>query len=327
MSGFSLYQRFIEQGTVTEPNGIPKPYYALPSTVNLMRAYAMLIEDASFSFQSARQFYSKLNPRPMSSKQENSVFEHLLLAVHQLSALQSLTLVDPQTDVTRVASVAWYYGVYAAASAMIVAVDGSVQDNHTKTANAWDRQFGENSLILPPFELRVTSLVKADYKSQIDAIRKGPKTNLVNAPTTTGEAHQAVCGYLSGTCDWWKWRIEEDIRRDKEFRKLDVSDFRTKKARDFRDNRLKKQSISFIHQAFRFRGKANYREALYLAYGKSIEDSIATFVPDMNKVLEAFTVMAGAYCSKRLEGNLWQSFLDDIEKNGSFSLNPSNIWR
>jgi hypothetical protein len=326
MSKFSLFQRFIEQGTVSEPDGIPNPLYALPSTVNWMRAYAILIEDEELDFQSAKNFYKSVQPRKMSPSEENSVFEHLLLALHQLSALQALAEVPCQADIARVASVAWYYGIYAAVSAMIAANDGSVQDNHTKTANTWDRQFGQNSLIPHPFDLRVTTLVKADADIQIDAIRKGPKINLVNTPTTPSEAHQAICGYLSGTRNWWQWKTELDIRRDKAFKDLDVTDFRTKKARTLRDERLKKQCISFMHQAFRFRGKANYREALYLAHGKTVEGNISTFVPDMAKILEAFTAMAGAYCFKRLGKELQDSFLADLDKHRSFSLDPRDIW-
>lgn len=326
MSKFSLYQRFVEQGTVTEPDGVPKPQYALPSTVNWMRAYALLIEDESIDYPSARKFYSTVAPRKMTAAEENSVLEHLLLTLHQLSALNALAAIKSQADIARVASVAWYYGIYAAASAMIAALDGSVQDNHTKTANAWDRQLGANSLVLHPFDLRVTTLVKTECDRQIDAIRKGPKANLINAPKTLDEAHQALCGYLSGTCSWWQWKTGEEIKREKDFKALGVSDFRTTKAKEIRDNRLKKQCISFMHQAFRFRGKANYREALYLAHGKSVEANIVTFVPDMCKVLEAFTIMAGAYCSKRLGKQLWDSFLADLDKNRSFSLNPRDIW-
>lgn len=326
MTKFSLHQRFTEQGTVSEPDGIPKPQYALPSTVNWMRAYAILIKDKKLDFESCKAFYASTAKRSMAPAEENSVFEHLLLALHQLAALKALISIKPQADIARVASVAWYYGIYAAASAMIAALDGSVQDNHTKTANAWDRQLSANSLVPHPFDLRVTTLVKKDADSQIDSIRKSPKANLVNAPKNADDAHQAICSYLSGTCGWWQWKIEEEIKRDKDFKALGVTNFRTKAAQEFRDNRLKKQCISFLHQAFRFRGKANYREALYLAHGKYVETSIATFVGDMAEVLEAFTAMAGAYCSQRLGKQLWDSFLEDIDKHRSFSLNPRDVW-
>ena len=83
----------------------------------------------------------------MTSQQENSVLEQLLLAIHQLAALRALEDVRVQADIARVASVGWYYGIYAAATAMIAAQEGSIHDSHAKTANVWDRQFVQRKLI------------------------------------------------------------------------------------------------------------------------------------------------------------------------------------
>ena len=295
MSPFSLYQRFRNQGTLSEEDGIPDPKYALPSMVHWMRAIAFLVEHEHLDYDRATESFVGVTKRQMSSQQENSVFEHLLLAVHQLAALRALEGVSKKSDIARIASVGWYYGIYAAATAMIAAQEGRIQDNHTKTANTWDRQFVQRGLILHPFDLRVSSLVKKDATSELDLMRHGPKANLVEKPVTAEDAHQALCGYLSGTTDWWSWRVEEEIKTTKEFKQLDVANFRTKAARELRDDRLRKQSISFLHQAIRFRGKANYREALYLAHGTRVESIICDFVPDMAIILEAFLAMAGAF--------------------------------
>ena len=52
-----LYKRIIEGGTINEPEGKPKPQFALPSTVNWMRSLALLIDHEAISFDSAKQFY------------------------------------------------------------------------------------------------------------------------------------------------------------------------------------------------------------------------------------------------------------------------------
>lgn len=327
MSNFSLYDRFINQGTLSEEKGIPDPRYALPSTVNWMRAYAILIRDENLDFRKSSVFYNKsVTKQQMISRQENSIFEHLLLAIHQLSALRSIAAVEPQADVARIASVAWYYGIYANVTAMVAAQEGCVVENHTKTANSWDRQFCEQGKILHPFDLRVSTLVKKDAEIEIDAIRRSPKANLVHEPVTVSDAHQAICGYLSGTRTWWAWRLEEEVKKSREFRELGVNDFRKKPARQLRDARLEKQSISFSHQAIRFRGKANYREALYLAHGLSVKSTIEGFITDMGDLLEAFTAMAGAFCFARLGVSLRDGFIDDMNRNRSFSLDPQDIW-
>jgi hypothetical protein len=326
MTDFSLYDRFRNQGTVSEPDGIPDPRYALPSTVHWMRAYAVLIKDEALDFQKSDDFYRSIQKASLTAQQENSVFEHLLLAVHQLAALRAMSQSPAQADIARAASVAWYYGIYAAVTAMVAAQDGSVQDNHTKTANAWDRQFVAQSKVPHPFDLRVSTLVKKKAEIEIDALRRGPKANLVHQPVTVDDAHQAICGYLSGTRGWWAWRLEEEIKLGKEFRQLGLSNFRTKQAQELRDARLSKQCISFAHQAIRFRGKANYREALYLAHGRSVETVVSDFAGDMADVLEAFTALTGAYCFRRLGPRLCNGFLADLDRNRSFSIDPHDIW-
>lgn len=326
MKKFSLYKRFIDQGTLTEKDGVPDPRYALPSTVNWMRALALLAESEPVNYRKAWDFYSSIKKCNCSDQQENSILEHLLLALHQLSALRSMTNIQNQADIARVASIGWYYGIYASASAMVAAQDGSIQDNHTKTAKTWDRQLVQNKRVLHPFDLRISTLVKMDAKKEIDAIRRGPAVNLVNAPMNEDDAHQAICGYLSGNASWWREKTEEDVKGEKEFKGLGVSDFRTKKARALRDKWLKGQCVSFLHQAIRFRGKANYREALFLAHGPSVKNTIVTFVPDMANVLEAFLAMAGAFAFRRIGSELKESFIDDIEKNRSFSAEPKSVW-
>ena len=233
---------------------------------------------------------------------------------------------DRQADVARVASVAWYYGIYAAATAMVAAQDGSIQDNHTQTARSWDNQFVSRGKAMYPFDLRVTTLVKKDAEKEIDTYRRGGRTNLVNPPYSIDDAHDYACGYLYGSRNWWAWRAEEDLKKDPSFKALGVDNFRTKNARVMRDQRLQGQAISFLHLAIRFRGKANYREALYLAHGSSVETTIAGFMSDMNAVLESFLAMSSAFAFKRLGNSLRNDFIRDVSANKSFSLDPYEIW-
>ncbi len=325
-SDFSLYTRFLELGTLTEPEGVPDPRYALPSTVNWMRALALLVESESLDYTKAWDFYSAVSKRLCTPQEENSIMEHLLLSLHQLAALESMTTVPRQADIVRVASVAWYYGVYAAATAMVAAQEGAVHDTHAKTAKTWDRQLVQQGLTLHPFDLRVSTLIEATAKEEIDAIRRRPAKNLIHEPTSVDEAHQAICGYLSGNVSWWAWRVKEDLKRSPEFKALNVSNFRTTKARSLRDERLGRQCISFLHQAIRFRGKANYREALYLAHGTSVESVVSGFPSDMAFVLRGFLAMAGAFVFRRLGSDLSVAFIEDVAKHRSFVLDPSSVW-
>jgi hypothetical protein len=323
----SLYSRLTSTGTLSEPSGVPDPLFALPSTVNRMHALARLVDHHRIDATTAKVFYASVSRRAADPREENTILEQLLFALHQCCALHALRRVPRKADVARVAIVSWYYGVYAAASAMVAAQDGSFQDDHTATAGVWDRQIASRGLIMKPFDLRVTTLLKKNADAELAALLTVPRFKLAGtAPQTPDEALGACIAYLSGSADWWRWKTEEDVRGSRDFRALGVSDFRTSVAREIRDKRLTGRSIGFLHEAFRYRGKANYREALYLGYGTSIEPLLSIYVDDLSKALDAFVVVAGIFCSRRLGPSVWSEFTEDLEAKRAFSLSPSSLW-
>ena len=317
----SLFNRFRNEGTLSEPDGISDPGFALASMVNWMRAVALLVKEEGVNYGRAMTFYSNVNKRQMTSRQENSVFEQLLLAIHQLAALRALEDVSVQADIARVAIVGWYYGMYSAASAMIAAQEGSNHNSHDKLANVWDRQFVQRSRALHPFDLRLSSLERKVAERELDRMRKEEGNSLKRKPRTPKDAHGAMCAYLSGTGKWRAQKIEQDVKK-----KHKLDDFRKKAARALRDECLRKESVSFLHQAIRFRGKANYRDALYLAYGTQVETVISGFVSDMANVLESFSAMAGAFSFNCIGSVLRDKFLEDLDTSRSFSIDHRQIW-
>ncbi len=323
----SLYARITGTGTLSEPKGVPDPQFALPSTVNWMRALAFLVDKDQVGATAARAFYASVNRANLNEHQVNTILEQLLFAVHQCSALRALCIVPNKADVARVGIVAWYYGVYAAASAMVAAQDGSFQDDHAGTAAAWDRQIASRKQIMFPFDLRVSTLVKNDADSELAALLTVSKVKLwEGTPGSRDEAVGSVNAYLSGTVKWYRWKLEESIKASHEFRNLKVTDFRTKPARELRDKRLNGRGVGFLHQAIRYRGKANYREALFLGYGKTVSATLSNYVDDLSTVLDAFVAVAGMFCAKRLGSATWDSFLDDLENRRSFSTAPGDLW-
>ncbi len=322
-----LYTRIVQVGTLSEPNGVPDPQFALPSTVNWMRALAALVHYHGVSFGSASSRYAHVSVRKASAHEENTIFEQLLFALHQCSAVQALKAVPSKADISRVGIVAWYYGIYAAASAMVAAQDGSFQDDHAGTARVWDQQIAIRGSALAPFDLRLSSLVKKVSKAELGAMLAGPKFDLAGIPPSTPqEAHSAAVAYLSGNANYWRWRAEEDVRGSKEFKTGGFSDFRKKEAQALRDARLGTRPIGFLHQAIRYRGKANYREALFLGYGATTERRLTAYVDDLATVLCGFVAMSGAFCAKRLGRAVWNEFVTDLEKHRAFTLAPSSIW-
>ncbi len=323
-----VYKRIVQQGTLSEPKGVPNPEYSLPATLNWMRGLSILVHSAGINSGFAKKTYSSINKRTATTHETNTTLEQIIFALHQCSALHALKSVPRKSDIARVGIVAWYYGIYAAASAMVVAQDGSFQDSHAGTANVWDNQIAAKGLIPHPFDLRINTLVKKDAKIELDKLLKGPKFRLTHVPNGADDAYGACHAYLSGTVEWLRWKVEEDIRtKDKDFKKLNIDNFKTKAARELRDERLKKKTACFLNQASRCRGKANYREALFLGYGEKTDKMLSNnYIDDLCLVLDAFVCLAGIFCSRRLGKDIWKEFIDDLEKNRSFTLSPYDVW-
>ena len=327
MSEFSLYSRMREHGTLAEKaNDVPDARFALPSTINWMHALAILVDDLALDFKAARAFYAKVQRRLLSEREINSICEQVLFSLHQIASLQAMADAKNKADVARVGIVAWYYGVYGAASAMIAAGDGAFPDNHTATAQQWDRQFASNSLAMPPFADRLSTLRADTVELELAPVRARGKHSLTTPPATVAQAWGCCAEYLSGSADWEQWNIRERVVQSREFKDLGASSFRTSAARQLRDVWYQKRGIAFLHQASRYRGKANYRDAIYLAYGKSVPKLLEGFIDDLAEVLKAFSAMAAAYTSMRMGRDLWSAFLDDLEAKRSISLSPMVIW-
>jgi hypothetical protein len=327
MNQFSLYKRMQEHGTLAEkPNEVPDARFALPSTIHWMRALAILVEALKLAFRAASKFYAKVQRRPLSDKETNSVCEQLLFALHQFASLEAMTNVKNKADVARIGVVAWYYGIYGAGSAMIAAGDGSFPDNHAATAQQWDRQFAANGLAISPFADRLSNLVPKSVEDELAPIRLRGTHSLTVVPTTSHQAWGCCAEYISGTAEWEQWNVRERLLEHRDFKVLKVDNFRTTAARTMRDGWYAKRGIAFLHQAARYRGKANYRDAIYLAYGKSVPTLVDGFIDDLSQVLRGFMAMAAGYASIRMGRDLWSAFLDDLESKRSNSVSPKNIW-
>lgn len=327
VSRFTLYGRMLEHGTLAEKaSDIPDVRFALPSTIHWVRALSLLLEDSNLNFAIAKAFYRNIQRRPMSNQQINTVCEQMLFALHQIAALAAIEGAENKADVARIGIVAWYYGIYGAASAMIAAGDGSFPDTHAATAQQWDRIFAANKLALSPFDDRISSLVDDEVRAQLEGPRARGKHSLTTKPESTKQAWGCIAEYLAGTANWEQWNIRERVRNSREFRELGTDNFRSGAARALRDSAYSKRSISFLHQASRYRGKANYRDAIYLGYGKSVPKLLENFIVDLRAVLTAFSVMAAGYCSARVGAEIWSAFLADLEEKRAVSLSPASLW-
>lgn len=177
-----------------------------------------------------------------------------------------------------------------------------------------------------PFSPRVSTLIEVNYKAEIESLKAGQSFDLTSKPSNSIEALGACIAYLSGSAAWWKWKTELGVMASREFKALNVTNFRTKAARELRDSRLTGKAVSFLHQAFRYRGKANYREALFLGYGDNVETLLSGYLDDLATVLRGFVALSGAFACKRLGSPIWNEFLDDLDAHRSFQVSPKSVW-
>lgn len=316
-----LLGRFENQGTLSAPSGVPYPAFALPATLNWMRALAILVKDEGIDATSMQEAFKRVTKGTLSDQAINTTFEQLLMSLHHLASLNAMNSLTTRIDTARSAIVTWYYGIFHASNAMISAQDGSCQEKHDKTAKAWDRQFSSCSEIPKLFRYRVSTLVKKEVEREIKTLRNGNIFDLKNEPTNAQEAFGACVSYLNGSAEWKAEDLGEKLKK-----KRSLNNFRTEEARKIRDAELKDKTFGFIHQAFRYRGKANYREALFISYGNHIEPRLANFHMDLFSVLEAFLCMAGAFCARRIGKDLWNAYHDDLSANVPLLVTPSHLW-
>ena len=139
-------------------------------------------------------------------------------------------------------------------------------------------------------------------------------------PESHDSAFGACISYLKGTAKWEKEILEERMKKDKEFKSLGVSNFRKKVAREYRDRKLQGKGTAFLHQAFRFRGKANYRDAIYLSYGKENTAGISDIISNLLISLRSFLMMSCHHSERRVERGAWFEFYSDIENYSSLGV-------
>jgi hypothetical protein len=303
----------------------PTPRFAVQSTLNWMRALTILVSSKDFSPEELEAFYSSVVRRHSNEEADTRAFESLLMALHNVSALNAMQSVGHPYDVVRTAIVAWYYTIYESASAMTLAASGATAEQHAKTSRIWHSDIVQMGYAVGPFGLHLNTLVEKDVKLLVKTLRNGSSFLLVDSPNTYEQAWGAACAYVGGTADYEKWKVEERVRASSEFKSLSVDSFRTNAARDLRDKKLASGQVNFLDQAFRYRGKANYRDSIYLSYGANRTDAIAQFLNDLFIVSCAFLKMAQHYVSRRVEASSWRHFVADLDINCRIQIAPDLI--
>ncbi len=297
------------------------PKYAFQGTVYWMRALSLLVQNGSFEDIKIKDHYKSVNRRAPDIEADTAVFENMMMAFHNQASLVTLCEKNINSyNICRSAIINWYYSTYFTCSAMIAASSGARPETHRSTSKIWQSDIVNTGWVMSPFSLHLTSIERKSMELKIAEYCGNNKYKINYYANNCDEAWGAIVSYLSGTGQYEKWRIETNIKSSKEFKSLKVDNFLTKVARELRDKELVKHSVNYLVQSFRYRGKANYRDSIFLSYGDDHSEKIEMFVQDLEKVSRAFQRMASFYLSRRVEKGTWSAFIADLNANSRLSL-------
>lgn len=297
----------------------PKPRFAFQGTVNWMRGLAILV-DGQFSHQQLQQFYQLTQRRQANEQADSLAYECLTMSMHNVSAIDSMEAIEDPYPIVRSAIVAWYYATYYAAKAMLAASSGTDPQTHASAGKVWQTEIVGASLVKSPFDLSITGITPNNVRQVMGTLRAGNTHDLNTEPTEEDMARGALFSYLKGTAEYEQWRLEEMVKNSREYRQDGFNSFRSKAAKALRDAKLNPATVNYLVQAFRYRGKANYRDAIYLSYGRDDTERLRQFVSDLATVAGAFSLMAAHYVAKRVVRADWDQFIADIEEHAKFEL-------
>ncbi|RCX31292.1 hypothetical protein DFQ59_103260 [Thioalbus denitrificans] len=297
----------------------PTPRFAFQGTVNWMRGLAILV-DGQFSYQQLQQFYQRTQRRQANEQADALAYECLTMSIHNVSAIDSMKVIENPYPIVRSAIVAWYYATYYAAKAMLAASSGTDPQTHASAGKVWQAEIVGAGLVMAPFDLCITGITPNNVRQVMSTLRAGNAHYLNTEPTNEDMARGALYSYLKGTAEYEQWRIEEMVKDSREYKQGGFNSFRSDAAKALRDVKLNPAHVNYLVQAFRYRGKANYRDAIYLSYGRDDTERLRQFVSDLAAVAGAFSLMAAHYAAKRVVRNDWAEFVTDLEEYAKFEL-------
>lgn len=205
--------------------------------------------------------------------------------------------------------VEWYYAHYMAVRSMLAAAPMDVDDTHASVLKAYG---GSLRRKMPhPYDMVSRWVRNQEFSKELPAFPGVRGMDLSGSfPGSRGGVQSVLVGYLSGTTD-----REVEVIKERLKQQHSLDDFRSKTAREIRDRAIEKKEYNFMHCAFRYRGKANYRDAIYLTYGNRPLVGHRKFVADLAMASRFICVCALAFARVRMGPAVTRLFLEDLLRN------------
>lgn len=301
----------------------PDPHFAFKGSTNWIHSLALLCNSPHLESKSITQFYDCITKdNPYNSSNIVYSMENLLLSIHNYKSIEILKTTTNPNIVLRSAIISWYYCNYYAIKAMNMSVSGQNSETHSKTANIFKSNIIRRNLIPEPFSFEITSLVKMDIDEQSNKYKSTRSFKNNWYPTKEDEAYISFWSYLKGTAYGEHNQALIDIKKTKEFRELRKKDFRSNQAKEFRDRSLSKKSVNFLNLAFRYRGKANYRDSIYLSYDcremifePHYDEARENYLKDLATAAKKILELSMHLVKRKSRREEWEKFVLDVENN------------
>jgi len=304
--------------------------YAFLGTINWMKALSLIIDKKPNLLDEYKTYLTKRIKKFYKNKNDFSIiFENILMSFHYLNSLKIINNSISKTNIasiTRTQIINWYYVIYYSAKAMTWVENKTYSEQHSGVAKDWHQLVTKN-LIMHPFDLHLNTLVKKDYENQIKKYKiqfkaTNNQSPLNKTPQNINNAYTAIIAYLKGTATFYREKAEKEIKENNK-----LKDFRQTKAQKIRDKKLEKKQINFLHEAFRYRGKANYRDSLFLMYKKedNKEDKLFELMQNLENVGETFIKMSLIFIKQKayIKRNKYyfENFYKDLKKHLLYDCN------
>lgn len=308
-----LYQQILSE------NDDRSPREALQSTINWMRSLAFEIS-AEHGSSPQDQYDSCLKTFKMNtqgngvSHGDGVVFECLYLSLTNCLSVTSISSMEEiATNKPWLISgmiVSWYYSYYTAMRAILAASNISAPETHGGVIKSINNN-GVLDKLPHPLNMRATWVRNEEYTISFPNFTNAKRSNLTGSFLETREcAQQMLLGYLSGTKTREVGIIKGRLQKDKK-----LNNFRTNEAKAHRDSKLKGSQFNFMNCAFRYRGKANYRDGIYISYGNRDIANGNEFLEALSFTSRFAFVCSLAFVTHRIGEQKTKAFIDDISNN------------
>jgi hypothetical protein len=290
------------------------PDFAHASTVHFMRALSLLadaaVQDPQHFLQTTMgPILARVQPLWSEAKPDEARLGIILEQTYRASDLgNALDIAASYTPAGRHHSAmlaciaAWYYAIYSLSRAVLLARGVNSPEHHTGVAHSMVNQA---ILRLMPDPFSVLARQTKGMECELNPVGYPRNSKLLNVtgPATLNDAEAVVGAYLAGCWGFYAEAVVAEIKREYKATRL------TPALQKVRDQRV--FDVGFLHSAFRYRGKAHYRDGIYTSYGHSFAQS-NTFLHDCVRSYQHFSLIAESIVCRSVQKKWYRRYIEDV---------------